>query len=71
MDLTRSADSTVAAKAYHNLAVYYELEDQLDSSSLFIDRALELDTLELIQQFRQEMDTRLQNRKIIESQIVR
>ncbi len=71
MDLTRSADKTVAAKAYHNLAVYYELEDQLDSSSLFIDYALELDTLEWIQQYRQDMDTRIQNRKTIESQIIR
>lgn len=70
-DLTRSDDSAVAAKAYHNLAVFYELEDRLDSASFLIDQALKLDALEVTRNYREKMDTRLQNREILESQISR
>lgn len=67
--LSESGDSTMAAKAYHNMAVYYELEDKLDSASIFINRALELDSLEITGDYREEMDVRLLNRKEVIEQV--
>ena len=67
--LTLSSDRTMAAKACHNLAIYYELEDQLDSASLLVDKALEFDSLDLVQFYREELDVRLLNRKEIEKQV--
>jgi hypothetical protein len=68
--LTLSSDSTMAAKAYHNLAIYYELEDQLDTAIILVDKALELDSLELVKFYREELDVRLLNRKEIEKQVI-
>jgi hypothetical protein len=67
--LTSSTDSTMAAKASHNLAIYYELEDQLDSSSILVDQALALDTLEVVRSYREELDVRLLNRAEILEQV--
>lgn len=68
-ELTESPDSVAAAKAFYNLAIYYELEDRLDTASIMVDRALELDSLELVRNYREELDVRLLNRKEIESQM--
>lgn len=68
--LAGSGDSTLAAKALHNMAVYYELEDNLDSASLMIDRALSCDSLEMIGSYREEMDVRLMNRKEVVNQVI-
>lgn len=67
--LAESGDTTAAAKAYHNMAVYYELEDQLDSASILIDRSLELDRLDITEEYREEMDVRLLNRKEVIEQV--
>jgi len=68
-DLTSSTDSTLAAKAWHNLAIFYELEDQLDSANIMVDRALKLDQLDVVQMYREELDVRLLNRSEIEKQV--
>jgi hypothetical protein len=57
-----SGDSALAARACHNLAIYYELEDNLDSASILVDRALGFDSLEVVQFYREELDVRLLNR---------
>jgi len=67
--LTSSEDSSLVAKAYHNMAVYYELEDQLDSAQYMLDLALEHDSLDEIQSYRDEIEVRLLNRKDIEKQV--
>jgi hypothetical protein len=67
--LTQSDDSTLVAKAYHNMAVYFELEDKLDSASLMLDLSLEHDTLDRDRLYRDELDVRLLNRKDIERQV--
>ena len=67
--LTSSSDSTLAAKAYHNLAIYYELEDNLDSSSFLVDRALGFDSLEVVRSYREELDVRMLNRAEILEQV--
>ncbi|RPI41301.1 MAG: hypothetical protein EHM46_06600 [Bacteroidetes bacterium] len=69
--LSGSADSTTAAKSLHNMAVYYELEDHLDSASLLINRSLELDSLEITSDYREEMDVRLMNRREVIQQVER
>ncbi len=60
--LSESKDRTSAAKALYNMAVFYELEDQLDSASRLVDEALKLDTLDLIRSYKEEIDTRILNR---------
>ena len=62
-------DSTLAAKAYHNMAVYYELEDNLDSASIMLDLSLEQAALELDTIYREELDVRILNRKDILKQV--
>ena len=65
-----SADSTLAAKSLYNMAIYHELEDDLDSASLLIDRSLQYDSLELLHDYREELDVRLENRKEVIEQVI-
>lgn len=67
--LIGSADSTLVSKAYHNLAVYYELEDKLDTASMMLDLALEQDSLDQAIIYREELDVRLLNRMDIVKQV--
>lgn len=62
-------DSTLVAKAFHNMAVYYELEDNLDSASMMLDLSLEHATLESDTLYREELDVRILNRKDILKQV--
>ncbi|MEN8229694.1 MAG: DUF6340 family protein [Bacteroidota bacterium] len=67
--LAGSSDSITSSKAYNNMAVYYELEDRLDSASYMLDRALESDSLELVKNYREELDIRLLNQKEVIEQV--
>jgi len=67
--LTGSADSVSVSKAYNNMAVYYELEDRLDSASYLVDLALAYDSLEVVISYREELDTRLMNQKEVREQV--
>jgi len=67
--LVHSPDSTVVSRAYHNMAIYYELEDQLDSAYLLAGMAVQYDTLEVISTYREELETRILNRQEILQQI--
>lgn len=67
--LTSHEDSTLVAKAYHNIAVYLELEDKLDSASVMLDRALAHGFLELDTLYREELDIRILNRQDILRQV--
>jgi tetratricopeptide (TPR) repeat protein len=60
--LSESDETASAAKALYNMAVFYELEDQLDSASLLVDKALKLDTLDMIRSYKEEIDMRILNR---------
>ena len=68
-NLTTLEDSILVAKAYHNMAVYYELEDNLDSASMMLDLSLEHATLESDTLYREELDVRILNRKDILKQV--
>ncbi len=68
-DLSQSTDSTSISKAYYNMAVFYELEDNLDSASLMVDYALKYDSLDLISNYRYELETRILNQKEVRSQV--
>jgi hypothetical protein len=68
-ELSRSKDSTIASKALHNMAVYHELEDDLDSASFLIDMALQYDSLDAVKEYRDEMDVRLLNRNQVIEQV--
>jgi hypothetical protein len=69
LSMTSLEDSTLAAKAYHNLAVYYELEDKLDSASIMLDLALAHDSLAMDTVYREELDIRILNRTSILRQV--
>ena len=64
-----SYDSLTISKAYHNMAVYYELEDRLDSASFLVDMALAYDSLELVENYREELDIRLLNQQEVREQV--
>ena len=68
-ELSGSKDSTTVSKALHNMAVFHELEDDLDSASLLIDMALQYDSLDAVNEYRDEMDVRLLNRKEVIEQV--
>ncbi|MFH0758716.1 MAG: DUF6340 family protein [Bacteroidota bacterium] len=67
--LTESKDSTLVSKAYHNMAVFYELEDNLDSANLFISRAMEYDPLDAVKAYQEEMEMRMLNRGELYKQV--
>jgi hypothetical protein len=68
-NMTGMEDSTLVAKAYHNMAVYLELEDKLDSASMMLDLALSFDSLQIDTLYREELDVRILNRKDILKQV--
>ena len=68
-ELSQSDDSTVVARSFHNMAIYYELEDQLDSASYMVDLAAGFDTTSTIHLYKDELDTRIQNRKEVLKQV--
>ena len=51
------------------MAIYYELEDQLDSASIMLDRALVLDSVDVVESYREELEVRMLNRKEIYEQV--
>ena len=68
-NMTALEDSTLVARAYHNMAVYQELEDSLDSASILLDMALAHDSLDMDTLYREELDVRILNRKDIIKQV--
>ena len=68
-NITTMEDSTLVAKAYHNMAVYYELEDNLDSASMMLNLSLKHDALVSDTLYREELDVRILNRKDILKQV--
>jgi len=67
--LSKGSDSTQVAKALHNMAVYHELEDNLDSANLLVTRAVTYDTLEDVRAYKEDLDTRILNRKELYKQV--
>jgi hypothetical protein len=67
--LLDSEDSTMVSKAYHNLAIYYELEDKLDSADYLAGMAMTYDTLEVVRDYKEELETRIMNRWEILKQV--
>lgn len=68
-ELTASDDSSLVAKAFHNMAVYYELEDKLDTARMMLDLSLEHDSLEAGKDYSEELEVRILNRKDIIKQV--
>jgi len=68
-EMSESVDSTASAKALYNMAIFHELEDHLDSANLLVNEALKRDTLELIRAYKEEIDTRILNRKELYKQV--
>ncbi|MCK4751773.1 MAG: hypothetical protein KAT15_32175, partial [Bacteroidales bacterium] len=67
--LSTGIDSTLAAKALHNMAIFHELEDNLDSANLLVTSALEYDTLEAVKAYKEELDMRILNRNELYKQV--
>ena len=69
--LSIKGNSRNRAKACFNMAVYFELEDNLDSASYLIDRAIANSDLKLIRSYREELDTRMKKNPTIIKQVER
>lgn len=67
--LTTSADSTTVSKSYNNMAIFHELEDNLDSADHLLKLALEYDTLEVVRVYMEELDTRILNHNEVLEQV--
>jgi len=67
--LAESGTRIERAKAMYNLAVYYEMEDRLDSAAALMVRASQLHEASLILEYKQEIERRLQNRESIQRQV--
>jgi len=68
-NLSMSPDSTLAAKALNNMAVYHELEDDLDTANLMLTRSLAHDSLEVVAGYQEELEVRILNRKEVIKQV--
>lgn len=67
--LSKGETGTAAAKALYNMAIFKELDDQLDSAGYLVNEALKRDTLELIRNYKEEIDTRILNQKELFEQV--
>lgn len=61
--LKENEDQKLAAKAYHNLAVYSELTDDIEAAYQYSQKAGELWNYPLILAYQKEISLRLQNKK--------
>lgn len=68
-NLTTSPDSTLVSKAYHNMAIFYELEDNLDSASYMVNMSLVYDSLAVVANYREELEIRILNQKEVIDQV--
>ncbi len=68
-DLSHNGRRKNRARAFYNMAVFYELEDQLDSASYLVDQALSSYSFKLIQSYKKELDLRLQSKSKIIKQV--
>lgn len=68
-ELSQKEDRTSAAKALYNMAIFHELEDQLQEASRLANEAFRKDTIELIRSYKEEIDTRLMNQKELNKQV--
>jgi hypothetical protein len=67
--LSAGTDSTTVAKALYNMAIYHELEDDLDTALAMVTKSLQYDTLEVVQDYSEELNTRILNRKALLNQV--
>jgi hypothetical protein len=67
--LSRSNDSSMVAKSLYNMAIYYELEDRLDTAFSLVNQALEYDTLPQIISYRDLLQKRVEDRRRIIQQM--
>ncbi len=68
-ELSEEEDNTAAAKALYNMAIFHELDDQLDSACYLVNEALKRDTLDLIRTYKEEIDTRILNQRELIKQV--
>ena len=64
-----SEDKKLAAKSAHNIAVYYELEDEIEQAMAFSQKAFDLWPSESIESYKQELLLRVLNKKDIFKQL--
>ena len=51
------------------MAIYYELEDNLDSASYMLNSALAFDSLDVVKNYREELDIRILNQTEVIDQV--
>jgi len=69
LDSSIIVDSTLVSKAFNNMAIFFELEDNLDSASILLNLALQYDSLEVVKNYKEDLDIRILNRKEVLRQV--
>ena len=62
-------DSALAAKAAYNLAIYFELEDKLDTALRYVKRSHNLDSTDLSESYQDDLEVRIINRDQVLKQV--
>ena len=68
-ELTGDTSDRIAARAFHNLAIYYELQDDILTASNYADRAYALWKNRYIKNYKQQLEQRLTEQEILLKQI--
>lgn len=67
--LIRDEDEKIAARACHNLAVHYELLDDIVTATNYIKRAGDLWDNKITQTYREDLEKRLQDQQKLQKQV--
>jgi len=66
---TENEDRKLAAKANHNLAIYFELQDEIDTAATYASKALDLWKNEYTEDYMQELQDRVREKEKILEQV--
>ena len=62
-------DSTLAAKAAYNMAIFHELEDDLDTALIYVQLSQKLDSTDLAESYNEDLEIRILNKKQVLRQV--
>ncbi len=68
-ELTQHESERIAARAFHNLAIYHELQDDLQIAGRYAERALQLWENRYIKEYNQQLENRLEQQERLLKQL--
>lgn len=67
--MTENTSERISARAFHNLAIFYELQDDIPTASNYADRAYALWKNRYIQNYKKQLKQRLAEQEVVLKQI--